>query len=166
VIINKEKKSFKISLNIKPNRRTCIPILCAKIYRLPFVNRCTSFRLKTYNLCFKNVPKTLIHNVLRSRQIHETSLIGQDLSQMQYQLFIRGFIILAIVIFILYKLQWHSWSSLPFVKTTNCVKSMLESNDFLVEVDMKSIYLILKSIYSMLDSINAQRMYFSSIIIR
>ncbi len=75
---------------------------------------------------------------------------------MQYQLFIRGFIILAIVIFILYKLQWHSWSSLPFVKTTNCVKSMLESNDFICESD--HLWNERKILYRIQDELNMKKL--------
>ncbi len=78
---------------------------------------------------------------------------------MQYQLLIRSssFIIIAIIIIFLYKLQLHTWSSLSFLTTKkNCVKSMLESDDFICESD--ELWNERKILYRIQDELNMKKL--------
>jgi hypothetical protein len=75
---------------------------------------------------------------------------------MQYQSFIKGFIILGIIIFVVYKFQLHSQSPLAFLKTKNCVKSMMESNDFICEPD--NLWNERKVLYRIQDDLNLKKL--------
>jgi hypothetical protein len=76
---------------------------------------------------------------------------------MQYQRFIRIFIIFGIGIFFIHKFLFHFWSlSSSFITTNNCLKSLIESDNFICESD--NLWNERKILYEIQDKLNMDKL--------